>query len=100
MMRSESTSALGQPRLTKPILGATGLGGAAVIGALIGLLAPSPPRISPPPLRGRAGGGGRIQRLVSPHHVPLDSPPSARQVARVLPRKGGAIKKLSTKLLA
>ncbi len=36
MMRSESTRALGQPRLTKPIFGAAGLGGVEVIGALIG----------------------------------------------------------------
>jgi hypothetical protein len=32
MMRSESTSALGQPRLTKPIFGAVCLGGIEVIG--------------------------------------------------------------------
>ena len=36
MMRSESTRALGQPRLTKPIFGAGGLGGVDVIAALIG----------------------------------------------------------------
>ena len=36
MMRSESTRALGQPRLTKPIFGAGGRGGGDVIAALIG----------------------------------------------------------------
>ena len=35
MMRSESTRALGQPRLTKPIFGAGGRGGSDVIAALI-----------------------------------------------------------------
>src|SRR5512134_2610020 len=36
MMRSESTRALGQPRLTKPILGAAAFAGMSFIGALIG----------------------------------------------------------------
>src|SRR4029453_10779136 len=36
MMRSESTSAFGQPRLTKPTRGAVPFAGLSLIGALIG----------------------------------------------------------------